>query len=106
MGQELPYGPRTESLKLLDAVVEVPEQETSVFDGLPFTVADLAAALPSDAAELAQLLHTVQAELDATVAAFPDFGAVTRQAHRALAAVRAALAAVAEAQLPEETRSI
>ncbi|MBO2519921.1 MAG: hypothetical protein CW349_09585 [Firmicutes bacterium] len=104
MGQELPYGPRTESLKLLDAVVEVPEQETSVFDGLPFTVADLAAALPSDAAELAQLLHTVQAELDATVAAFPDFGAVTRQAHRALAAVRAALAAVAEAQLPEETR--
>lgn len=104
MGQDLAYGPRTQYLKLLDAVIEVPEQEASVFDGLPFTVADLAAALPPHEADLAAVLHAVQDQLDATVAAFPDFSAVTRQAHRALAKVRAARAAVAEAQLPEETR--
>lgn len=104
MGQNLPYGPRTDNLKLLDAVVPVREREASVFEGLPFTVADLAAELPEGNAALAALLHQVQAELDATVAAYPDFEAVAHQAHRALAVVRAAIESIEAADLPRDLR--
>lgn len=104
MGQNLAFGPRTDHLKLLDAVVPVREREASVFEGLPYTVADLAAQLPPGHEALAALLHDVQAELDETVAAYPDFETVAHRAHRALAALRAAIAAVEAAPLPRDVQ--
>lgn len=104
MGREYPYGPSYGYMKLIDSVVEVADKEESVFDGLPYNVADLAAELPEGQVELAKALHDVQAKLDATVDSFPSFEDAARNAHDALVTVRATLAMIEEADLPQETK--
>lgn len=101
MGSWVAEGPRNSSLHLRDAVVEVAERETSMFEGLPFTVADLAAGV--DDASVATVLQRLDGELQATVTAFPNGVAVAEAAATALATTREARAAVAASSLDDET---
>ncbi len=81
------------NLHLVQSFVTDAETDTSLFAGIPYTVADLAAKV--DDATLAGLLTDAQAAIDRAIAAFPDFGAVQGELTVALATVRAARATLA-----------
>lgn len=83
------------SLHLAASFVTDAETDTSLFAGLAYTVADLAEGLSN--ATLAGQLKQVQAEIDATFAAFPDFAHVQGHIAGALTGVRAARATLAAA---------
>ena len=100
MGRFLEEGPDTVELYLAGSVVEASEGD--LFSGIARTVADLAEGLEDD---LATQLRELDTALTATVAAFPDFGAVAENAAAALQLTRSTREAVASAELDETTRS-
>lgn len=91
------------NLHLVQSFVTDAETDTSLFAGIPYTVADLAAKV--DDAGLAGLLTDAQAAIDRAIAAFPDFGAVQGELTVALATVRAARAALAASDVDAATAS-
>lgn len=101
MGSWVAEGPRTSSLHLRDTVLEIDGMETSMFDGLPTSFADLAATVADEG--VAAVLTRANDELHAAVAAFPDYGAVNAAVTTALSTVREARATVAAAGLDDET---
>lgn len=88
MGSWVDEKPDTVPLHRLECVVDVPIEEAGLFDGLPHTLGDLAAA--ADPA-VAEHLLAAQEATDAALAAFPDNATVAGAVHRALGAVRATL---------------
>ncbi|MEW8979951.1 MAG: NEW3 domain-containing protein [Symbiobacterium sp.] len=88
MGEIVPEGPRSEVYHLAASAVPVKSQESSMFDGLPQTVGDLA-GLVSDRS-VASALQELQAHIDAALDAYPDNAAVARALRDALVSVRAA----------------
>lgn len=94
MGAFYAEGPSYVTLHLAKASIPVNEQESSIFDGLPQTVADLA-KLVSDAALKAKL-NEVQAAIDAAFEAYPKNAEVAKALTDGLTAVREARALVAE----------
>lgn len=104
MGTVYAPGPVNNFVRLVDAAVPVSETEKSIFDGLPYTVADLASQLPDGFESLAAMLELVQVRLDATVQAFPSYEAVAHNAHRALSAVRTAIQTFDASDVPYLTR--
>ena len=71
------------------------------FEGLPYTVADLATILPDGHADVARALLRVQQGVDAIAAAFPHRSDVLKAVHRTLADVRALLENLDESGLPQ-----
>ena len=94
MGAIVPEGPSSVGLHLDRASVPVKETESSIFEGLPQTVGDLA-GLVSDAALKAKL-NEAQAAIDAAFDAYPRNADVAKALTDGLVAVRAARALVAE----------
>lgn len=94
MGQIVPEGPSEQAYHLAASVVPADAQESSLFDGLPQTVGDLA-GLVSDQ-ELAAALKEVQGHIDAALAAYPKNDAVAKALRDALVGVRKARELVAE----------
>lgn len=76
-------------------------RERSMFDGLPYTVADLAGSLPDGYETIAAALKRIQDSIDAVQAAFPERAQVVKAVHRAMAQVRALLADLEGSGLPE-----
>ncbi len=105
MGRELPPGPRTAYAELVYSSVSTAEPERSMFDGLPYTVADLAGVLPAGFEEIAAGLERLQSGIDAIHAAFPRRALVLQAAHRTLAEVRDLMAAVQASDLPEPIKA-
>jgi len=94
MGAIVPEGPSSVALHLERAAVSVKEHESSIFDGLPQSVADLA-GLVSDS-ELKAKLNELQSAIDAAFDAYPSNAAVAAALTDALADVRAARDLVAK----------
>ena len=90
MGRWVREKPESIPLHRLACVLDVPVDEAGLFDGLPRTLRDLAEGV-ADAA-LAADLRTAQDAIDAAIAAYPENTAVARAVHRALGAVRTAIA--------------
>ncbi len=86
MGRWEEPGPAPVPLHRLHCVVDAPEQETDLFDGLPRTVGDLADICGDDATAAA--LRDTQRAIDDAFAAFPNNRQVARAVHAALAAIR------------------
>ena len=100
MGSWVQEGPRSSSFHLRDAVIDVPENETGMFDGLPFTLADLAATVPAGTLQVKLLrLHD---QLQETIDAFPNAGRVNTAVTAALRTVRVARDLIPETELDEE----
>ncbi|MGP1397822.1 MAG: NEW3 domain-containing protein [Inquilinaceae bacterium] len=97
MGHWVDEGPRTVPLHRLECRIDTPAEEQSPLDGLPRTLADLAAGLP--AGPVADGLNRAQAAIDRALAAFPAHDAVAMAVHEALDAVRACEAALPGAGL-------
>ncbi|MCG0239135.1 MAG: NEW3 domain-containing protein [Firmicutes bacterium] len=93
MGQQVPEGPRTFPVHLLESKVPVPQPEQSLFDGLPRTVGDLAERVEDR--ELKTMLQSLQEIIDAAVAAYPDYQRVSDLVHKGLNVVRQARARIA-----------
>lgn len=89
------------NLHLVQSFVTDAETDTSLFAGVPYTVADLAAKV--DDATLAGLLIDAQAAIDRALAAFPNFDAVQGELTVALATVRAARATLAASDVDAAT---
>jgi len=89
------------NLHLVQSFVTDAETDTSLFAGVPYTVADLAAKV--DDATLAGLLTDAQAAIDRALAAFPNFDAVQGELTVALATVRAARATLAASDVDAAT---
>jgi LmbE family N-acetylglucosaminyl deacetylase len=100
MGSWIQEGPRTSSFHLRDAVIDVPETEETMFDGLPVTMADLAATIDHEALR-AKLLEA-DAQMQDALAAFPDHASVNASVTSALGTVRDARTLIADAGLDDE----
>ena len=88
MGRWEEPGPAPVPLHRLHCAIDAPEEETTLFDGLPQTVGDLADASGDEATRSA--LRDAQSAIDNAFAAFPNNRHVARAVHAALAAVRRA----------------
>ncbi|MFD1407858.1 NEW3 domain-containing protein [Kroppenstedtia eburnea] len=102
MGRDLPVEEYWVSLELVkSATGQRTKEESSLFDGLPVTFADLGTALKDRG--LKRRLVRLQRQLEQTQKAYPDRRAVTRQVQTALKQVRQVAAAVTDSRLnPEE----
>ena len=94
MGRWVDPGPDSVPLHRLECVVDVPVAESGLFDGLPNTVADLAAL--ADDGVVAPALARADAAIGEAFAAFPDNAGVAAAVHDALGAVRQAAAGIDE----------
>src|SRR5690554_2968392 len=88
MGSWRAEGPGQSSLHLRESFVTTAETDDALFAGLPFTVADLADGVADET--LAGQLRSIQADIDAAFAAYPDFAAVHEAVASALVTVREA----------------
>ncbi|CAN5898845.1 PIG-L family deacetylase [soil metagenome] len=102
MGRFREEGPDTVDLYLADSVVDVPETEDTIFTGIARTVGDLAESLDDEA--LVTQFTDLETALNATVDAFPDFGAVAARAAEALTKTRAVRGVVAASALTEDAQ--
>jgi LmbE family N-acetylglucosaminyl deacetylase len=100
MGRWADEGPRTTDLYLADAVIEVANQETSMFDGLPQTLQDLAELVADEA--LRSAIRQADEHIQEALGAYPDSGRVNAAVTSALAEVREARAQLSSAALDEE----
>ncbi len=101
MGSWAEERPGASRLYLAGSHVTDADTDTSLFAGLPFTVADLANGLEDEV--LADQLNRLQAHIDNTFAAFPDFAAVQGHLTDALRTVRAARATLTTSSIDAAT---
>ncbi|UFT98812.1 NEW3 domain-containing protein [Radiobacillus kanasensis] len=91
MGNEVEPGSRIEYLELIkSAVGDIPEQEESLFEGLPYDFEDYAASLKKSDNKIKGALKQVQKELEEVVDAYPSSSKVLKETHEALDKLRKA----------------
>lgn len=100
MGRWVDEGPRTTSLYLAKSVIEVAEQETSMFEGLPQTLSDLADLVSNE--PLQRALRQAHDFIGTALDAYPNYGEVNAALTAALGAVREARNLIEDAELDEE----
>ncbi len=95
MGHWVDEGPDAVPLHRLDCAIEAPEDEASLFDGLPTTLGELADRM--DDAGVAEAMRAAHGDIDWALDAFPDNASVLAAVHSALGAVRRAVQGLATA---------
>ncbi|WP_324715303.1 PIG-L family deacetylase [Carboxydochorda subterranea] len=94
MGRRPAPGPQLFYAELVHAtgqLLRARAAERSLFDGLAWTVGDLAGGLPAGSEAVSDRLTRIHRAIEAIVRAFPDRSRVLEATHRALAEVRALL---------------
>jgi len=99
MGRWVEPGPRPLPLHRLFAAPGLPETETSILDGLPRTVADLAALCAETPA--AEALNAAQQHIDDALDRFPRADAVLHEVLAALRCIRLASASLPNPDVAE-----
>ncbi|MGF7087675.1 LmbE family N-acetylglucosaminyl deacetylase [Kroppenstedtia sanguinis] len=102
MGRDLPEADYWVSLELVKSSTGKKAQESSLFAGIPVTLADLGTTL--DDPRMKRKLVKLQRQLEQIQKAYPDRQAVTRQVQRTLKQVRQVTATVTNSSLSRKEK--